>query len=206
MGRKTQRVRRKKGPPLDFIVEAVDWYDSKRIQTANFTHDWGSIGCNEMAFLNIALDWPCDHQHNSCYYSFGPTTQFSLYLVHLVIIAELGVNLRLWFLAITDVTVSPPGPIHGVLIDHRNHSADLWKVWRVTGDFQEGPSRERGQLQSCGWGISAFVTTGSLISAFLQRSHRKCTKCGKIHLNTTLKKMGSSCGCPCVGFLSFDQN
>lgn len=141
----TQRVSRKKRPPLAFTAAADDWYDSKPIQTANFTHDWGSIGCNEMAFLNIALQWLCYHQHNSCYYSFGPSTHFSLYQVHCVIIAELRVNpggfgflpLRMW-------PFSPLGAIHRVLIDHRNHSADLWKVWRVTGDFQGRPSRERG--------------------------------------------------------------
>lgn len=101
-----KRVSRKKGPPLAFTD---DWYDRKPIQTANFTHDWGSTECNEMAFLNIALEWLCDHQHNSCYYSFGPSTQFSLYQVHRVIIAELGVNPRLWFLAVTDVTVLSTG-------------------------------------------------------------------------------------------------
>lgn len=62
-----------------------------------------------MAFLNIALEWLCDHQHNSFYYSFGPSTHFSLYQVLCVIIAELGVNPRLWFLAVTDVTVLSTG-------------------------------------------------------------------------------------------------
>lgn len=62
-----------------------------------------------MAFLNIALDWPCDCQHNSCYYSFGPTTRFSLYQVHCVITAELRVNPRLRFLGVTDVTVLSTG-------------------------------------------------------------------------------------------------
>lgn len=106
---KLSQKSRKKGPPLAFSVATDDWYDSKPIQTANFTHDWGSIGCNEMAFLNIALEWLCDHQHNSCYYSFGPSTHFSLYQVHRVIIAELGVNPRLWFLAATDVTIFSTG-------------------------------------------------------------------------------------------------
>lgn len=88
---------------------ADDWYDSKPIQTANFTHDWGSIGCNEMAFLNIALEWLCDHQHNGCYYSVGPSSPLSLYRVHCVITAELRVNLRLRFLAVSDVTILSTG-------------------------------------------------------------------------------------------------
>ena len=114
MGTKTQRARRRKEPPLAFALAADDWYDSKPIQTANFTHDWGSIGCNEMAFLNIALHWLCDHRHNSCHYSFGPSTHFLLYQVHRVIIVELPVNPRLWFLAVADVTFSPLGAIRSV--------------------------------------------------------------------------------------------
>lgn len=99
------REKRKRGPPLASAAAADDWYDSEPIQTANFTHDWGSIGCNELAFLNIALEWLCDHQHNSCCYSFGPSTHFSLCQVHCVIMAELWVNPRLWFLAITGGSV-----------------------------------------------------------------------------------------------------
>lgn len=111
----TQSVSRKKKPPLAFAAATDDWYDSKPIQTANFTHDWGSIGCNEMAFLNIALEWLCYHQYNSCYYSFGSSTHFSLYQVQCVISAELRVNPRgFGFLLLRMWPFSPLGAIHSV--------------------------------------------------------------------------------------------
>lgn len=70
----TQRVSQNKAAPLAFSPGDADWYDSSPIQTANFTHDWDSMGCNKIAFLNIALEWLCDYQHNSCHSSLGPWT------------------------------------------------------------------------------------------------------------------------------------
>lgn len=145
-------------PPLDFTVATVDWHDSKSIQTANFTHDWGSIGCNETAFLNIALEWPCDHQHNSCYYSFGTASHFSLYQVHSVIIAELRVNPRLRFLAVTDVTALSTGT------NSRNVNWPLQSLSRFMGSLK-GHRRLSGEaVQGAEWdpGLqlgNSFLTT-----------------------------------------------
>ena len=56
--------------------------------------------------------------------------------------------LRMW-------PFSPPGAIRRVLIDHRNHSADLWKVWGVTGDFQRRAVQGAGPAGE----FLAFATT-----------------------------------------------
>lgn len=122
------------------------------------------LGCNEMAFLNIALEWLRDHQHNSCYYSFGTHNPFFIVpgplCYHRGTQSEptvlVSLLVRMW-------PFPPPGAIYAVLIDHRNHSADSWKVWGVTGDFQRRPSREQVLPQSRGGATSGLCnyTTGS---------------------------------------------
>lgn len=122
------RISRKKWPPLASTSDMIVY------SGCIFTHDWGFIGYNETIFPNIALEWLCDHQHNSCYYSFGCLAHFSLCR------GKPCYYSRTWGeLAASDFFPSlmwllcPVGAIGSALIDH--HSADLSNVWEVTGDI-----------------------------------------------------------------------
>lgn len=85
-----------------------------------------STGYNETIFPNIALEWLRDHQHNSCYYSFGSLAGFSLCRVTPCYYSRTWGEpaasgffpSRMWLLC-------PSGAIGSALIDHRDHSADL---------------------------------------------------------------------------------
>lgn len=143
------RISRKKWPPLALTSDMIAY------SGCIFTHDWGSIGYNETIFPNIALEWLCDHQHNSCYYSFGSLACFSLCrgkaCYYSRTWAELAASAffpsRMWLLC-------PVGAIGSALIDQPDHSADLSNIW---GDVQGRPSRERRQRWRGGWGFLAFV-------------------------------------------------
>lgn len=150
-----------------------------------------------MAFLDIALEWLCDEQHNRCYYSFRPSTHFSLYLVHHVIIAELGVNPRLWFLAVTDVTVPstgsnwqsvnwPPQSLSRFMESLRGHR-------RLPREAVQGAELASELWLGNFWPLqqhNRFIN-----SAFVQRPQKKCRFMEKLYSNGSWTKiLHSSCG------------
>lgn len=88
-------------------ISLDEWHDS--LFKLHF-YTWLRLNWyNETIFPNIALEWLCDHQHNSCYYSFGASAHFSLCRVRRAFTTELGVNPWLWFLSVTDVTALSGG-------------------------------------------------------------------------------------------------
>lgn len=146
-------------------------------------------------FLNIALEWLCDHWHNSCHYSSGPST--------LIVPGPLSYYGRtrsepaaLGFLSLWTWPFSPLGAIHRVLIDHRNHSADLWRSlrghWRLSEE-----AVQRAELAS-ELQLGEFLAFGCTENSPLPYNYHRGNVhyVEKLHLNGSCrKKMKCHCGC-----------